>query len=125
MNNFRTLKAYTNAKDLVKQVYALLKQFPREEHYALCDQLRRAVISIPSNIAEGSGRMSAKDQAHFYSIAYGSLMEVLAQLDVACDLGYITKEEFKSFEIIIDEEAKMLTLPTWWRIEWFKTLPGW
>ena len=94
---------------MVKQVYALLKQFPREEQYALCDQLRRAVISIPSNIAEGSGRMSAKDQAHFYSIAYGSLMEVLAQLDVACDLGYITKEEFKSFEIIIDEEAKMLT----------------
>ena len=109
MNNFRTLKAYTNAKDLVKQVYALLKQFPREEQYALCDQLRRAVISIPSNIAEGSGRMSAKDQAHFYSIAYGSLMEVLAQLDVACDLGYITKEEFKSLEIIIDEEAKILT----------------
>ena len=109
MNNFRTLKAYTNAKDLVKQVYAFLKQFPREEQYALCDQLRRAVISIPSNIAEGSGRMSAKDQAHFYSIAYGSLMEVLAQLDVACDLGYITNEEFKSFEIIIDEEAKMLT----------------
>ena len=109
MNNFRTLKAYTNAKDLVKQVYAFLKQFPREEQYALCDQLRRAVISIPSNIAEGSGRMSAKDQAHFYSIAYGSLMEVLAQLDVACDLGYITKEEFKNFEIIIDEEAKMLT----------------
>ena len=109
MNNFRTLRAYTNAKDLVKQVYALLKQFPREEQYALCDQLRRAVISIPSNIAEGSGRMSAKDQAHFYSIAYGSLMEVLAQLDVACDLGYITKEEFKNFEIKIDEEAKMLT----------------
>ena len=53
--------------------------------------------------------MSAKDQAHFYSIAYGSLMEVLAQLDVACDLGYITKEEFKSFEIKIDEEAKLLT----------------
>ncbi len=94
MNSFRNLKAYINAKDLVKQVYVLLKQFPREEQFALCDQLRRAVISIPSNIAEGSGRMTIKDQAHFYSIAYGSLMEVLAQLDVACDLNYITKEEF-------------------------------
>ena len=109
MNSFRKLNIYITAKELVKRVYALLKQFPREEQYALCDQLRRAVISIPSNIAEGSGRMSAKDQAHFYSIAYGSLMEVLSQLDVACDLGYITKEEFKNFEIIIDEEAKMLT----------------
>ena len=109
MNNFRNLKAYIIAKDLVKQVYALLKQFPREEQFALCDQLRRAVISIPSNIAEGSGRMSAKDQAHFYSIAYGSLMEVYAQLDVAYDLQYITKEEFNKFEIIIDEEAKLLT----------------
>jgi four helix bundle protein len=109
MNSFRKLNIYITSKELVKRVYALLKQFPREEQYALCDQLRKAVISIPSNIAEGSGRMSAKDQAHFYSIAYGSLMEVLAQLDVACDLGYITKEEFKNFEIIIDEEAKMLT----------------
>ena len=109
MNNFRNLKVYINAKYLVRQVYTLLKQFPREEQYALCEQLRRAVISVPSNIAEGSGRMSAKDQAHFYSIAYGSLMEVLAQLDVACDLDYITKEDFDNFEIIISEEAKMLT----------------
>lgn len=109
MHSFRKLNVYITAKELVKQVYDLLEHFPSHERYALCDQLRRAVISIPSNIAEGSGRMSAKDQAHFYSIAYGSLMEVLAQLDVACDLGYITKEEFKSFEIIIDEEAKMLT----------------
>lgn len=108
MNSFRNLKAYINAKDLVKQVYVLLKQFPREEQFALCDQLRRAVISIPSNIAEGSGRMTIKDQAHFYSIAYGSLMEVLAQLDVACDLNYITKEEFIKYELIIDEEAKLL-----------------
>ena len=109
MNNFRNLKVYINAKYLVKQVYTLLKQFPREEQYALCEQLRRAVISIPSNIAEGSGRMSAKDQAHFYSIAYGSLMEVLAQLDIAHDLQYMAKEEFNKFEIIIDEEAKLLS----------------
>lgn len=57
-------------------VYGLLKQFPKEEQYALCDQLRRAVISVPSNIAEGSGRASAKDQAHFIEMAYGSQMEV-------------------------------------------------
>ncbi len=109
MNSFRKLNVYTNAKELVKQVYQLLKKFPREEQYALCDQLRRAVISIPSNIAEGSGRQSQKDQAHFYTIAYGSLMEVLSQLDVAQDLSYISQDEFAKLELLIDEEAKMLT----------------
>ena len=109
MNSFRKLNVYIKAKELVKQVYTLLKKFPREEQYALCDQLRRAVISIPSNIAEASGRQSQKDQSHFYTIAYGSLMEVLSQLDVACDLGYISQDEFDKLEILIDEEAKMLT----------------
>ena len=109
MNSFRNLNAYIKAKELVSQVYALIKKFPKEEQYALCDQLRRAVISILSNIAEGSGRMTTKDQSHFYSIAYGSLMEVLAQLDVASDLGYITKEEFQHLETLIDVEAKLLT----------------
>ena len=109
MNSFRNLNAYIKAKELVSTVYALIKKFPKEEQYALCDQLRRAVISIPSNIAEGSGRLTIKDQSHFYSIAYGSLMEVLAQLDVACDLGYITTEEFQHLEELIDVEAKLLT----------------
>ena len=109
MNSFRNLNAYIKAKELVSQVYALIKKFPKEEQYALCDQLRRAVISIPSNIAEGSGRLTTKDQSHFYSIAYGSLMEILAQLDVACDLGCITKEEFQELETLIDVEAKLLT----------------
>ena len=108
MNSFRKLNAYVTAKELVKQVYALIKKFPKEEQYALCDQLRRAVISIPSNIAEGSGRESQKDQMHFYTIAYGSLMEILSQLDVASDLGYITYEEFEKMEVLISEEAKMI-----------------
>ena len=109
MNSFRNLNAYIKAKELVSIVYTLIKKFPKEEQYVLCDQLRRAVISIPSNIAEGSGRLTTKDQSHFYSIAYGSLMEVLAQLDVACDLGYITTEEFQYLEELIDVEAKLLT----------------
>ena len=92
MNSFRNLNVYIQAKELVKQVYELLKSFPREEQYALCDQLRRAVISVPSNIAEGSGRQSTKDQAHFYTIAYGSLMETYSQLQVAVDLGYILED---------------------------------
>ncbi len=109
MNSFRKLNAYIYAKELVKKVYELLKKFPREEQYALCDQLRRAVVSLPSNIAEGTGRVSSKDQAHFFAIAYGSLMEVLAQMDVACDLGYISNDEFNEIEKLIDTEAKVLT----------------
>lgn len=109
MNSFRNLNVYIQAKELVKQVYELLKSFPKEEQYALCDQLRRAVISVPSNIAEGSGRQSEKDQSHFYTIAYGSLMETLSQLDVAYDLGYLTQEEFSKLEVLINEEAKMLS----------------
>ena len=109
MNSFRKLDAYVYAKDIVKQIYTLVKKFPKEEQYALCDQLRRAVISIPSNIAEGSGRTTPKDQAHFYTIAYGSLMEVLAQLDVACELEYITGTEFETLELLIDKEAKILS----------------
>ena len=109
MNSFRKLNAYIYAKELVKKVYELLKKFPREEQYALCDQLRRAVISLPSNIAEGTGRVSSKDQAHFFTIAYGSLMEVLTQMDVACDLGYISNGEFNEIEKLIDTEAKLLT----------------
>ena len=109
MNSFRKLNAYVNAKELVKRVYALLKKFPKEEQYALCDQLRRAVVSIPSNIAEGCGRETQKDQTHFLTIANGSLMEILSQLDVACDLGYINKEEFESMEALITEEGKMIS----------------
>ena len=98
MKSFRNLNVYINAKELVRRVYELLKKFPKKEQYALCDQLRRAVVSIPSNIAEGCGRETQKDQTHFLNIAYGSLMEVLAQMDVACDLGYVQQEEFDEIE---------------------------
>ena len=70
-------------------VYALSKAFPADERYALTDQLRRAVVSIPSNIAEGSGRASNADYGHFLSIARGSLYETMTQLQVAVGLGYI------------------------------------
>ena len=108
MNSFRQLNVYVKAKELVARVYKLLKKFPREEQFALCDQLRRAAVSIPSNIAEGCGRETQKDQTHFLNIAYGSLMEIYSQLDVACDLGYITDNEFEQMEVMVNEEAKML-----------------
>jgi len=108
MHNFRKLKVYTLAKDLVKNVYLMIDTLPSKENYALCDQLRRAVISVPSNIAEGLGRSTNKDKGHFMQIAYGSLMEVLAQVDIACDLGYISQEQFQKLEELIVEESKLL-----------------
>lgn len=107
--NYKDLDLYKAAKELVLCVYALLRKFPREEQYALCDQLRRAAISIPSNIAEGSGRTSAKDQAHFLEMAFGSLMEVDCQLDIACDLGYMSHEELESLNAQIARVASMLS----------------
>lgn len=104
--SFKNLAAYQRAMDLVVDVYAVLKIFPNEEQYALCDQLRRAVVSVPSNIAEGLSRFSNKEKAHFLEISYGSLMEIYCQLDVAKRLNYITVDRFLEFERKIDEIAK-------------------
>lgn len=106
---YKNLDAYKESKSLVIMVYALLKKFPREEQYALCDQLRRAVISVPSNIAEGSGRTSSKDQAHFFEMAFGSLMEVNCQIDIAHDLGYVTKEDVENVEKHVRAIAALLS----------------
>ena len=106
---YKKLDVYKESKVLVKMIYALLEKFPKVETYALCDQLRRSVISVPSNIAEGSGRTSAKDQAHFFEIAYGSVMEVSCQMDIACDLGYITPDELKQLEEQARRIAAMLS----------------
>ena len=108
-NTFRELEAYKHRKTVIKEVYRLLERFPREEQYALCDQLRRAAISITSNIAEGSGRTSNKEKIHFLEFSYASLMEVVSQLDVAMDLGYITEEEFNNFEVMADRESRLLS----------------
>jgi four helix bundle protein len=107
--SYKNLEAYKESKTLVKKVYALLKKFPKEETYALCDQLRRAVISVPSNIAEGSGRTSAKDQAHFFEMAFGSLMEVDCQMDIAHELGYVSSDEHEEVAKQISQVAALLS----------------
>ncbi len=107
--SYRDLDAYKRAKDLVSEIYGLFKSFPKEENYALCDQLRRAVISIPSNIAEGMGRASVKEQIHFIEIAYGSLYEVMCQLEVAQELGYITNTQLAKIEKSVIDIAKPLS----------------
>ena len=94
---------------MVAAVYQLLKRFPNEERYALCDQLRRAAISVPSNIAEGNGRIAIKEQIHFLEIAYSSVMEIYCQLQIAVDLGYISEEDFNQIKPLIYNTSKLIS----------------
>jgi four helix bundle protein len=89
---FQCLDVYQSAKRLVLDSYLVTRQFPDAEKFALVQQLNRAAISIPSNIVEGYSRASAKEKSHFLNIAYGSLMELVCQLEIACSLGYISDE---------------------------------
>lgn len=106
--SFQKLKVWQESKKLVVDVYNLLDNFPQFEKYALCDQIRRAIVSVPSNIAEGSGRKSLKEQIHFLEISYGSLMEAYNQLLIAVDLTYISKESVEAIKLSIDGVAKMI-----------------
>lgn len=106
--SFEKLNVWQEAKKLVVDVYQLLDSFPKFEKYALCDQIRRAVVSVPSNIAEGSGRKSLKEQIRFLEISYGSLMETFNQLLIAIDLTYITEESVEAIKPRIDAVAKMI-----------------
>jgi four helix bundle protein len=106
--SFEKLKVWQEAKKLVVDVYHLLDEFPKFEKYALCDQIRRAVVSVPSNIAEGSGRKPLKEQIRFLEISYGSLMETFNQLLIAIDLTYITEESVEAIKPRIDAVAKMI-----------------
>ena len=108
---FRQVRVYINSKELVKHVYGLLKKFPEEEKYALCNQIRRAVTSIPINIAEGFGRFSSKEKTHFIEIAFGSLTEISCELEISYELNFITKEEYEEAEkqiIIISKQLSNL-----------------
>lgn len=107
--SFEDLDAYKYARALVRSVYTITNQFPSSEQFALTLQLRRAVVSIPSNISEGMARASVKEQIHFIEISYGSLMEVLCQLQLAKDLGYITSEESLEKRGQIQRTAKILS----------------
>lgn len=106
---YRKLIAYQKAKEIVKRTYKLLKKFPAEERYAMCDQLRRASVSITSNIAEGVNRFSFKDKARFIEIAYGSLMEVSSQFEIAEELGYVTTADRQNMDQLIEEDARLLS----------------
>ena len=111
MNDFfyKKVDAYHIAKEYVIFVYSLLRNYPQYESHALCDQMRRAVISIPSNIAEGMGRTSVKERIHFLEIAFGSLAEVSCQLDISESLGYISAEELQEAETRAEHLSKVMS----------------
>jgi four helix bundle protein len=92
---FEKLDVWRLSKNLVVNVYKITEKFPSEERFGLINQMRRAAVSISSNLAEGSGRKTAKDQAYFYNMAYSSLMELLNQLLIAFDLKWIAEDEVK------------------------------
>ena len=107
--SFEKLTVWQEAKCLVVEVYHLLDKFPQFEKFALCDQIRRAIVSVPSNIAEGSGRSANKEKVLFIEIAYGSLMEAFSQLQIAQDLGYIAEEDVDTIRPSFISVAKMLS----------------
>ena len=107
--SYRKLNVYQVSKMLVTDIYKIVGRFPQMETYALSDQLRRAAISIPSNIVEGTAKNSPKEQFHFLEIAYGSLMEVMCQTEIALDLLYISQEELNEVQDKVVSIYKMLS----------------
>ena len=105
---YRKLLVYQHAMMLLKDVYHLTKKFPSSELHGLTNQIQRAAVSIPSNIAEGMGRFSIKDRIRFIDISNGSVMEVMCQLEIAHRLGYISNEELQIQDTKIATLAKMI-----------------
>ena len=101
------LEAWKFAMQLVKAVYELTADFPAEERYGLSQQIRRAAVSIPSNIAEGTGRNGAKEYLHFIGVARGSLAELETQMHLSVMLGFIT-DDHAAFDLA-DRTGKLLT----------------
>jgi len=107
-HNFKELTVWQKARQLVIDVYKITKFFPDDEKYALTSQVKRSVVSIPSNIAEGAGRGTEKDFAHFLDISYGSANELESQLINAIDLEFINKEQLKEVYNLLMEVQKMI-----------------
>lgn len=107
--SFEKLDAYVYARALVKSIYELQREFPKEEKFALGDQVRRAAASITANIAEGCGRSLVKEKSHFIEIAFGSLTESFSELLTALDLGYITEDQLNKLRPQFSHVARILS----------------
>ena len=108
MANYRELTVWQKSMQLVEEIYRIVRLLPKEETYGLSDQMRRAAVSIPSNIAEGHGRDSRNEFVHFLSIAQGSRAELETQLEICSRLGYAADQQLKSALALSEEVEKML-----------------
>ncbi|MBU1101087.1 MAG: four helix bundle protein [Bacteroidetes bacterium] len=107
--NHKNLDVYKKGTDLVTEVYQLTRSFPKEEQFGLTSQLRRASISIISNLAEGSARKSSLERKRFYEISRSSLVEVDAQLEIAIKLNFLSQSDNEEVFVLIEEVFKMLS----------------
>ena len=106
--SFEKLDVWNKSKDFTLKVYNVTKSFPDEEKFGLVSQLRRASVSVSSNIAEGSSRKGAKDQSRFYVIAFSSAIEILNQLIISNELKYLTDENYKQLREELEKITAML-----------------
>jgi four helix bundle protein len=109
MFGFEKLAVWQRAIDFADVVYATTRKFPSDERFGLTNQMRRAAVSISSNIAEGSSRNSRKDFARFIEIAAGSLYEVISQSFIGKSQGFLTEEEFEILYVAAEEQSRMLS----------------
>ena len=108
VKDFRDLTVWRLGKEIVVEAYKISKGFPKSEIYGLTNQMRRAAVSIPSNIAEGFNRQHNKEYRQFLYTALGSCAELETQLEVSCDLGFLTKEVESPLLEKIKQESRML-----------------
>lgn len=108
MHNFKNLKIWQKSRELVKEVFLLTREFPAEEKFGLTSQILRSVYSIPSNIAEGSGRSSNKDFSRFLDISLGSAFELETQLILASDINYLSEMQLQHIQDLLNEIQKMI-----------------
>ena len=108
MKKFKNLKVWQKGIELVKNIYKSSREFPKEELYGLTSQIKRSAVSIPSNIAEGSGRGTDKEFNRFLDIALGSSFELETQLIIAHELEFLSDESFNNLNNELDEEQKMI-----------------
>ena len=107
--DYRELEVWKKAHVVTLQIYTVTRDFPREEVYGLVSQMRRAAVSIESNLAEGKSRTGRAEFAHFVSLAAGSAAELECQLLIAFDVGYLKREQYEALHPPLTEVRRMLT----------------
>jgi four helix bundle protein len=112
IKTYKDLIVWQKSIQLVKLIYSLTASFPEDERFGITNQLRRAVVSIPSNIAEGFGRKTQNDRLHFYIIAFGSALEIETQVFISKELKFGDTERYKEVDLMLTEVLKMLNKMT-------------